>query len=92
MKKFVSVLAIVMMTSPALAGDVEAECLAASAEWGSTGDVATQCSCIADSAAGDAALAAEFMGFRSLYTNDAEAYEGASDGAKSVMDSCAVES
>lgn len=73
------------------ANGVEAECVAASADWNSTGDTAAQCKCIAEAVAGNDALISEFMAFRSNYSNDAEAYAGASDAAKSVMDQCAVE-
>lgn len=92
MRTLVTLLACAAMTAPAFAGDVESECNAASEEWGSTGDTAAQCSCIAEAAEGDDDLVAEFLEFRSKYSSDVEAYEGASDAAKEVMDKCSVES
>jgi len=83
---------LVLAAGAALAADLEQECLEVSALWGSTGDIAAQCTCIVDEVGGDAALTEELMGFRDAYANDAEAYEGASAAAKAVMDACAVES
>ena len=92
MKRVCALLSMVLFSTPVLASDVEAECLAVSEAWGSTGDVAEQCSCIAAAAEGDDDLIAEFMEFGSTYSSDVEAYEGASDAAKAAMDSCSVES
>lgn len=83
--------AVLLIAANAIASELEAECLAASEEWGSTGDVEAQCSCIANAVADDEALYSEFMAFRHNYSNDSEAYDGASESAKTVMDQCSVE-
>ncbi|MEL7030138.1 MAG: hypothetical protein AAGL49_13245, partial [Pseudomonadota bacterium] len=89
---FALLAAAMVMGASAHAADLEKECLEVSEMWGSTGDVAAQCACIVEQVGGDATLTEEMMGFRDAYSNDAEAYEGASDAAKAAMDACAVES
>ena len=90
MRMVLGFLAAVFAAAPASASDVEDECLAASKEWGSAGDVEQQCACVAAAAAGDDTLIAELMEFRSKYSSDSEAYDGASTDAKAVLDQCAV--
>jgi len=94
MKNYVVTACIVVfaISLPAQASSLEDECVAVSAAWGSTGDIASQCSCIAEAAAGDDDVIAELMTFGDTYSNDAEAYESASSQTKAVMDSCSVES
>lgn len=85
------VLAAFSMASATAASSLERECIDVSHQWGSTGDVEAQCSCIADAVAGDDALTAEFLAFDENYSSDAEAYENASAAAKDVMDKCEVD-
>ncbi|HOP19217.1 MAG TPA: hypothetical protein PLV61_12120 [Parvularculaceae bacterium] len=81
-----------LFATSAGAESVEDMCLRVSAEWGSTGDVAAQCSCLADKASGDAALADELTALGNSKGSDAEAYDAASDGTKAALDACSVES
>ncbi|MEZ5920020.1 MAG: hypothetical protein R3C60_01580 [Parvularculaceae bacterium] len=95
MKKLVFGAAIVsaaMFSTAAFSESVEEMCLRVSGEWGTEGDVAAQCSCLADKAAGDAALDAELRSLGEKFTNDNEAYEASSDDTKAAFDACSVNS
>jgi hypothetical protein len=67
-------------------------CMRVSDEWGTEGDVAGQCECLAGRAAGDAALDAELRALGDSKSSDQEAYDAASDGAKAALDACSVNS
>lgn len=84
--------AVALFAGAAAAESFEDMCLRVSGEWGSTGDVAAQCSCLAELAAGDQSLADEMTALGESASNDAETYEGASAAGKAAMDQCAVES
>lgn len=80
----------------AIAGAASAEsfedlCLRVSGEWGSTGDVASQCSCLAGLADADQSLAEELTALAESHSSDADAYDAASDGGKAALDQCSVE-
>ncbi|OFX00656.1 MAG: hypothetical protein A3E78_08275 [Alphaproteobacteria bacterium RIFCSPHIGHO2_12_FULL_63_12] len=95
MKKAVSgaiALCVLLASSAAFAESTEEMCLRVSGEWGTQGDVASQCSCLADKAANDAALDGELRALGDNYANDQEAYDAASDGTKAAFDSCSVNS
>lgn len=79
------------MIGPVWAESFEDMCLRVSAEWGSTGDVASQCSCLAGMAAADQGLADEITALAAVHKSDAEAYAAASDAGKAAFDQCAVE-
>ena len=72
----------------AYAASIEDMCVQAADEWGSEGDIAGQCSCIADAAASDDDFATEFVELIESFSSDAEAYEAASDSAKAIIDAC----
>lgn len=63
-------------------------CVRVSTDWGSAGDLDSQCECLAAEVAGDDALTEEFWAFEDNFSNDTDAYEGSSDGAKAALDSC----
>ena len=91
-KSFVAVgAAALTLSGAAFAESFEEMCLRVSAEWGSTGDVAGQCSCLADAVAGDEGLAEELTTLAETHSSDAEAYEAASEPGKAALDSCSVE-
>jgi len=75
----------------ASAESFEELCLRVSDEWGSTGDVAAQCSCLAEMTAADASLDEELTTLAEIHTSDADAYDSASDEGKAALDACAVE-
>jgi len=85
-------LGVLFASSAAFAESTEEMCVRVSDEWGTQGDVAAQCSCLADKAAGDAALDNELRSLADNYSNDQEAYDAASDGTKAAFDSCSVNS
>ena len=80
------------LSTAAGAESVEEMCVRVSEEWGTQGDVAAQCSCLADAAAGDSALESELYALGDKFSNDQEAYDGSSDSAKAAFDSCSVNS
>lgn len=84
--------ATMFAASVAAAESFEALCLRVSGEWGTKGDVAGQCSCLADLAAGDAALEDELTSLADTQSSDDAAYEAGSDEAKAAFDSCSVNS
>lgn len=84
--------AAAVIASVAAAESIEDMCLRVSEEWGTGGDVASQCSCLADTAAGDSAVDAELRSLGDDYSNDEEAYEAASDATKAAFDACSVNS
>ncbi|MCB2097608.1 MAG: hypothetical protein KDE05_08255 [Parvularculaceae bacterium] len=95
MKKFLlagAVLALSVVGGAAGAESIEDMCVRVSEEWGTEGDVATQCACLADEAAGDPAVENELRSLADNYSNDEEAYEGASAATKAAFDSCSVDS
>lgn len=94
MRKTVPALAAAFMASSgvAMAESVEAMCVRVSNEWGTVGDILSQCSCLADRAAGDAALEKELRSLGDDYSSDDEAYDGASAKAKAAFDACSVNS
>ena len=85
-------LGVLFTSSTAFAESTEDMCVRVSEEWGTQGDVAAQCSCLAGMAAGDASLDGELRSLADNYSNDQEAYDAASDGTKSAFDSCSVNS
>lgn len=87
-----SALAAMFAASIAAAESFEDICLRVSDEWGTAGDVAGQCSCLADFAAADAALESELKGLADSQSSDDAAYEAGSDEAKAAFDSCSVNS
>ncbi len=88
----VAVLAsLFVFSSPTLAETTEEMCNRISAEWQSTGDVASQCSCLGAKGEADSALNDEIWAITKTATNDDEAYEQSSDALKAVLDECAVE-
>jgi hypothetical protein len=80
------------MGSAAFAESFEDMCLRVSQAWGTQGDVAGQCACLAGKAAGDSALDSELRSLANVYSSDQEAYDAASDGAKAALDACSVNS
>lgn len=87
-----AVLAAAIAGTAAHAESTEEMCLRVSDEWGTQGDVAGQCSCLADKAASDSALDSELRSLADNYSNDDEAYEAASAGTKAAFDACSVNS
>jgi len=87
-----ALLAAAIAGTAAHAESTEAMCLRVSDEWGTQGDVAAQCSCLAGKAAGDSALDSELRSLADNYSNDDEAYEAASEGTKAAFDACSVNS
>lgn len=85
-------LGVLFASSAAYAESTEEMCVRVSKEWGTQGDIAAQCFCLAGMAAGDAALDGELRSLADSYSNDQEAYGAASDGTKSAFDSCSVNS
>lgn len=75
--------------SVAYAESVEEMCIRVSGEWGSVGDVPTQCACLASVADEDQSIADELFELAETYSSDEEAYEGASDKVKAAFDQCA---
>ncbi|NWG91838.1 MAG: hypothetical protein HXY21_04935 [Parvularculaceae bacterium] len=75
-----------------LAESFEDMCMRVSDEWGTQGDVAGQCACLAAKAAGDPALDSELRSLADAYSSDQEAYDAASDGTKAALDACSVNS
>ncbi|TNE58923.1 MAG: hypothetical protein EP340_03985 [Alphaproteobacteria bacterium] len=93
MKKFlIAGIASMMIAGSASAESFEEMCLRVSDEWQSTGDVASQCSCLAEKAAADQSLADEITSLTETASNDSEAYEAGSDSVKAAFDECSVES
>lgn len=95
MKRLIAVsaaVAVALAAGLAYAESIEDMCVRVSEEWGTAGDVAAQCSCLAVEAAGDPAVEAELRSLADNYSNDDEAYEGASDATKSAFDACSVNS
>ncbi len=86
--------ALVVMSAAggALAESFEDICLRVSDEWGTSGDVGAQCSCLADKTGSDPALDAELRSLADAHSSDQEAYDAASDGAKAALDACSVDS
>ncbi len=97
MKKFAFIVSgaalggLMMMASPAFAETVEEMCLRVSEEWGSTGDVPAQCSCLGQEAAANADIEKEIWAISETASNDSEAYDQSSDALKAILDKCAVE-
>ena len=85
-------LAVLFAAPAAFAESAQDMCLRVSKDWGTQGDVAAQCSCLAGRAAGDAALDEELRALGGDYSNDQDAYDAASDGTKAAFDSCSVNS
>lgn len=81
-----------LFTTNASAESFNDLCLRISAEWGTTGDVTSQCSCLAGLASGDAALEEELTMLANTKSSDEEAYDAGSDAAKAALDSCSVDS
>ncbi len=88
----VAAAALAGLATPAFAESVEEMCLRVSEEWGTQGDVAAQCSCLAGEAAGDSALESELRTLGDKYSSDQEAYDAASAGTKAAFDACSVNS
>lgn len=84
--------AVAGVGSAALAESFEDMCLRVSGEWGTQGDVAGQCACLAGKAAGDSALDSELRSLADANSSDQEAYDAASDGTKAALDACSVDS
>jgi len=89
---FGAIVAFALSAGSTHAESVEDMCVRVSKEWGTAGDIAAQCSCLADEAAGDADVEAELRSLADNYSNDEEAYDGASDGTKAAFDACSVNS
>ena len=87
-----AVFALSFVAGAASAESIEDMCVRVSEDWGTEGDVAAQCACLAEEAAGDAAVESELRSLADNYSNDEEAYEGASDATKAAFDSCSVDS
>lgn len=85
-------LTILLASTAAYAESTEEMCVRVSKEWGTQGDVAGQCSCLAGKAAEDAAIDEELRSLGDNYSSDQEAYDSASDGTKAAFDSCSVNS
>ncbi len=83
--------AVFAFVSPSLAESTEEMCNRISIEWQSTGDVASQCSCLGAKGDANAALNEEIWAVTKTASNDDEAYEQSSDALKAVLDECAVE-
>ena len=83
---------LVLAAPAAFAGSFEDTCLSVSEEWGTSGDVPAQCSCLAELAGEDPALEEELMSLADNYSNDADAYDAGSAAAKEAFDSCSVDS
>ncbi|HNR77336.1 MAG TPA: hypothetical protein PKM48_09415 [Parvularculaceae bacterium] len=95
MKRFIAfsaAAAIALAAGVAYAESIEDMCLRVSEDWGTEGDVAAQCSCLADEAAADSAVEEELRSLADSYSNDEEAYDAASDATKSAFDACSVDS
>lgn len=93
MSVFAAVAAMTVLAAGAAAAEsIKDMCVRVSEEWGTQGDVAGQCSCLAELAAGDSALDGELRTLSDAYSNDEEAYEAASDGTKAAFDTCSVNS
>lgn len=93
MKKFafwIAALSIMAAATAASAESFEDMCLRISDDWGTKGDVAAQCSCLAGRAASDSALDGELRSLADAYSSDQEAYDAASDGTKAALDACSV--
>lgn len=76
----------------ARAESFEDMCLRVSEEWGTQGDVATQCACLAGKATDDSAIDSELRTLADTHSNDEDAYDAASDGTKAALDACSVNS
>ena len=82
-----------MIAAPAASAEsFEDMCMRVSDEWGTAGDVASQCSCLADKAAGDSSIDSELRSLADEYSSDADAYDAASDATKAALDACSVNS
>jgi hypothetical protein len=84
---------IIAMAAPVVAAaeTFEEMCLRVSEEWGTEGDVASQCSCLDEKSAGDSAVRDELTRLADTMSSDAEAYEAGSDEVKSLFDACSVD-
>lgn len=80
-----------MMTTPAFAESFEDMCLRVSADWGTKGDVASQCSCLDAKTSGKSALRDEMTMLAETQASDADAYEAGSADVKAVFDACSVD-
>jgi hypothetical protein len=80
------------LAPPANAETFGEMCQRVSDEWGTAGDIDAQCACLGDKAESDSSLQEELMSLADNYSNDQDAYDAASDGAKAALDSCSVNS
>ena len=85
-------LATMFFAGAASAESLEEMCARVSEEWATQGDIASQCSCLADKAAGDSSIDSELRRLADAYSNDQEAYDAADDGTKAALDACSVNS
>ncbi len=83
--------AAAILVGVANAESFEDMCVRVSGEWGTGGDVAGQCSCLAEQAAGNAQLEAEIRALGEAHSSDAEAYEAGGDDVKAAFDHCSVD-
>lgn len=67
-------------------------CLRISGEWGTQGDVSSQCDCLAEKAAADEAIGGDLRNLAEAHESDQEANDAAYDNAKAALDSCSVNS
>lgn len=85
-------LSMTMAAGAVSAESFEEMCVRVSEEWGTQGDVASQCSCLDDKTAGDSALRDEMTMLADTMSSDADAYEAGSDDVKAAFDACSVDS
>jgi hypothetical protein len=92
MPKLIAAALLLASTAPASAESFNDLCKRVSAEWGTQGDVAGQCSCLSEKTAADSALDAEMRRLAESFSSDADAYDAASSSAKAAFDACSVNS
>ena len=87
-----AMLATTIIAAAANAESFEDMCVRVSEEWATQGDIASQCACLADKATADSSVDSDLRSLADVYSNDQEAYDAASDGAKAALDACSVNS
>jgi hypothetical protein len=83
--------AAAILVGVANAESFEDMCVRVSGEWGTGGDVAGQCSCLAEQAADNSQLEAEIRALGEAHSSDAEAYEAGGEDVKAAFDHCSVD-